>query len=131
LLKAQVEDLVGRWKLPCRIEVAGDLDRVPGSVASVAYVVVREAVANAAKHAAGSSVRIELKVTDGLLTVAVSDGGRGFSAKDEDAARDQHHMGLQMLRRRVAEAGGGLEVESSRDRGTRLLARLPLDGALA
>jgi len=125
-LRAYVEDVVQRWKLPARISVEGDLARVPGRTLSVAYVVVREALANAAKHAAASHVNVRIAVTERDLAVVIGDGGNGFTPRDEQAARAAHHIGLEMLRRRVRDVGGRLRIESRPGLGTRVTAHLPI-----
>jgi signal transduction histidine kinase len=126
-LTAYVDDVVKRWRLPARVAVEGDLTVVPARVLSVAYVVIREALANAAKHAAGRNVTVTLSAGHDDLTVIVGDGGRGFTQQDELAAREANHIGLDMLRRRVGEVGGKLRVESRPGKGTRVIAQLPID----
>ena len=125
-LARYVEDVVKRWKLPARVAVKGDLNAVPPRVLSVAYSVIREGLTNAAKHAPGSSVNVSLAATDGELTVSVADNGRGFSRDQEAAARAANHFGLNMLRARVGDVGGTLDVESRPSRGTRVIARMPM-----
>jgi signal transduction histidine kinase len=127
-LTRYVEDVVKRWRLPARVAVEGDLTGIPARVLSVAYVVIREALANAAKHAAGQGVTVTLAAGDNDLMVIVGDGGRGFSREDETAAREAHHVGLDLLRRRVGEVGGHLRIESRPGKGTRVIARLPMHG---
>lgn len=125
-LTSYVDDVVKRWRLPARVAVEGDLSSVPPRVLSVAYVVIREALANAAKHAAGRNVTVTLSAGHDDLTVIVGDGGRGFTHQDEQAAREANHIGLDMLRRRVGEVGGRLRVESRPGKGTRVIAQLPI-----
>jgi signal transduction histidine kinase len=125
-LTRYVDDVVKRWRLPARVAVEGDLSSVPAPVLSVAYVVIREALANAAKHAAGRNVTVKLSAGHDDLTVIVGDGGGGFTHQDELAAREAHHIGLDMLRRRVGEVGGKLRVESRPGKGTRVIAQLPI-----
>jgi signal transduction histidine kinase len=120
-----VEDVVRRWRLPAQVAVEGNVNDVPSRTMAVAYVVVREAMANAAKHAGSGKVEVRLTASDEELFVSVHDGGRGFTSDDERAAREAHHFGLEMLRRRVREAGGELSVESRPGRGTEVVARLP------
>ena len=127
-LTRYVDDVVKRWRLPARVAVQGDLTTVPERVLSVAYVVIREALANAAKHAAGRNVTVSLAASDHDLMVVVGDGGRGFTREDEAQAREAHHLGLDLLRRRVGEVGGRLRIESRPGRGTRVIARLPING---
>jgi signal transduction histidine kinase len=121
-----VEDVVRRWRLPAKVSVEGNVARVPGRTIAVAYVVIREALANAAKHAGSGKVEVRLAASDEHLFVSVLDGGRGFTSDDERAAREAHHFGLEMLRRRVREARGELSVESHPGRGTEVVARLPI-----
>jgi signal transduction histidine kinase len=125
-LTRYVDDVVKRWRLPARVAVEGDLSAIPARVLSVAYVVIREALANAAKHAAGRNVTVTLSAGNEDLTVIVGDSGRGFTPQDELAAREANHIGLDMLRRRVGEVGGKLRVESRPGKGTRVIAQLPI-----
>ena len=125
-LTRYIEDVVKRWRLPARVAVEGDLSEVPARVLSVAYVVIREALANAAKHASHSNVTVQLSAGEHDLTVTVGDAGQGFTRRDEELARRENHIGLEMLRRRVGEIGGNLEIESRPGDGTRVVAKLPL-----
>jgi signal transduction histidine kinase len=124
-LMRYVDDVMKRWRVPARISIEGDLSGVPARILAVAYVVIREGLANAAKHAGGRNVTVELLASPADLTVTVSDRGRGFSGGDELAARQAHHFGLQMLRKRVADVGGTLSVDSRLGAGTRVIAELP------
>jgi signal transduction histidine kinase len=125
-LTRYVDDVVRRWRLPAQVSVEGDVNDVPARILSVAYVVIREALANAAKHASTGHVSVTLAARDGELEVLVDDGGKGFTEADEQQARQAHHFGLDMLRRRVREVGGELLVDSAPGKGTRVLARLPV-----
>lgn len=58
------------------------------------------------------------------VEVSVEDNGRGFEAADGDAPAG--HLGLEMLRQRVADAHGTLDVSSTPGKGTRVVARLPV-----
>lgn len=125
-----VEDVVGRWRLPARISVSGELRNAPKPVLGAAYVVAREALANAAKHSAAKSVTVSLSSSPEELRVEVADTGRGFAEVTEvtemTKGRADGHFGMEMMRKRVAEVGGSLDVESSPGKGARVVARLPL-----
>jgi signal transduction histidine kinase len=127
-LTRYVEDVVRRWRLPARVAVEGNLTKVPPRVLSVAYTVIREALTNAAKHSTASNVTVSITAADGELTVMVGDAGRGFTPQQERAAREDNHFGLGMLRKRVAEVGGRIQIESQPGVGTRVLAQLPIGG---
>ncbi len=125
-LRQDVDDVVRRWRLPARIDIDGDLEGVPARVLSVAYVVIREALANAAKHSLGTSVTVTLTASASDLTVIVGDDGQGFTRQDELSAREADHVGLDWLRQRVRDAGGRLYVHPRPGKGTRVVARIPL-----
>ena len=88
---------------------------------------IREALANAAKHAAARNVTVWVGSTEDELVVEVADTGRGFNTGRPRTDRDGRHFGLEMMERRVAETGGSLEVDSAPGRGTRITARLPIE----
>jgi signal transduction histidine kinase len=120
-----IRDLLARWQLPASWSVEGDLSEVPGDVLDAASAVIREGVANAAKHASAQAVGVRVRVSTSDLEICVEDDGAGF--RPADATPVSGHLGLDMVRRRVAEVHGTLELTSDRGSGTRLMARLPLE----
>jgi signal transduction histidine kinase len=125
-LTKYVNDVVKRWRLPAKVTVKGDLRDMPKPLLGAAYVVIREALANSAKHAGARSVNVSIQATNQELTVEVGDTGRGFSADAGNGNGPRRHFGLEMIRKRVAEVGGTLDVSSSPGRGTRVVAHLPV-----
>jgi signal transduction histidine kinase len=124
-----LDELIGhvmdRWKLHATWSVDGDLEAVPQPVLDVARSVIRESVANAAKHSAARDVAVDVHATTDRVEVRIEDGGRGF--RPQRAGLHKGHLGLEMMRRRVAEVNGTLDIESSPGRGTLVVARLPVD----
>lgn len=111
-----------RWRLPATWSVEGDLSSVPEAVLDVASSVISEAVANAAKHAQTDRVSVRVRATGSEVEVCVEDHGTGFTGGPAAAG----HLGLQMMRRRVADADGTLDIEPATDGGTLVVARLPV-----
>jgi ligand-binding sensor domain-containing protein/signal transduction histidine kinase len=73
----------------------------------------KEILHNIVKHAGASKVGIRLDVSGRQIALRVHDNGRGF---DTTQAASGH--GLQSLRRRAADLGGHLAVESEPGKGT-------------
>jgi signal transduction histidine kinase len=123
---ASLEQTLGRaierWRLPATWSIEGDLSSVPESVLEVASSVISEAVANAAKHAQTDRVSVRVRATDGTVEVSVEDHGTGFAGGPAASG----HLGLQMMRRRVADADGTLDIEPATGGGTLVVARLPV-----
>lgn len=89
------------------------------------YRAAREAVRNAREHAAPSLVRVAVTASRELVTLTVSDDGRGSSDVDRAASRADGHLGLQLLRDLVAQAGGTLALDSRPGHGTTMHLELP------
>ena len=119
-----VDDVVKRWRLPAQVSLEGDLQAAPRPVLEAAYVVIRESLANAAKHSSSQSVAVRVHASGDEVEVEVEDTGRGFTTSGK--GRRAKHFGLEMMRRRVEEVDGTLAVESSPGNGTRVVARLPV-----
>ena len=126
-LPSYIENVIEQWGLSTRVMVEGDLQRIPPVAAMLAGAVIREALVNVAKHAASGSVAVRVAVTDADLIVSVADRGRGFTTEDRRRATGEHHLGLDILQRRIREYGGTLQVETSPGKGTKIVARLPID----
>ncbi len=120
-----VQDVIERWRLPADISMDGDLSRLPKGALDAAYVVIRESLANAAKHSSSRRVAVRVHASRDALVVEVKDGGRGFATAG--AGRRSRHFGLDIMRRRVEEVNGKLDIESSPGKGTRVVARLPVE----
>jgi signal transduction histidine kinase len=91
---------------------------VPEAVATTAYFVASEAVANAVKHSGAGSISLAATRDAGALVVRVSDDGCGGASVAAGS-------GLAGLADRVAAAGGELHLVSPRGAGTLLEVRLP------
>ena len=118
-----VDEVVQRWKLPARVVVEGDVDHVPAHVQEVAHRIIAEALANAAKHSGAQEVSLRLRAGAGELRIEVEDRGAGIASGDLDA---DPHFGLRLMRARVADIRGTLDIESTPGSGTRLVACLPV-----
>src|SRR5713226_1551869 len=87
--------------------------RLQPEVEAAVYFCCLEALQNAAKHAHAGRIDIDLDMEDGEFIFRVRDDGVGF-----DVARQRNGFGLQNMADRLVAAGGRLELESRRDRGT-------------
>jgi signal transduction histidine kinase len=114
-----VESLADRSTLPVEVEAAAG--RYPPVVEAVAYLVVREALDDVARHAGATTARVKVGEAGGRLVVEVTDDGIG-------AADTRRGSALLRLTDRVAALDGALEVESRPGRGTRVRAELPTSG---
>ena len=104
-----------------------DVDGMPLSPERTLEVlsVAREALSNIARHAKATRAEILVATAEGHgLTLTIVDNGTGF---DPDAPRGLGHLGLANMDARMTGIGGSLVIESSPDRGTRIIVRIPGD----
>ncbi len=103
------------------VEAPEQLPALPAAVEVAAYRIVQEALTNVVRHAQARSCRICLSLPGGHdLQVEVIDDGVGLP-KEPCAG-----VGLLSMRERAEEVGGLCVVEPAPERGTRVLANLPL-----
>jgi len=103
---------------------AGLGGEIKPEVAEQALAALREALSNAARHAAANRVDVTVDAgTDGLLIVQVTDNGIGIPA-------DGRRSGLRNLASRAEKLGGELQLgpadPGASPPGTRLEWRVPL-----
>ncbi|MBV7248209.1 histidine kinase [Streptomyces sp. MW-W600-10] len=127
--------------LPVELSVHGDASRLPPTVGRAAHRVVQEALTNAAKHAPGASVTVELSHTATETRVAVRNGppaaragvraGQPAAHPSGSPARQSSApppgnggRGLIGLDERIRLVGGTLD-HGPRDGGFTVAARLP------
>jgi signal transduction histidine kinase len=111
-----LEELVGGSPLPVELDV--DDRRYDEDAEAAAYYVVAESLANAAKHARASRVRVRIAGEGRCVRVTVADDGVG-------GAGIAGGSGLAGLTDRVEALGGRLHVDSAAGRGTTIEAVLP------
>jgi signal transduction histidine kinase len=85
----------------------------------------REALRNAAKHAAGAQVALTLRVVGTTIVLVVSDDGPGFDLH-RAVGPVEGHIGLALLADAAEGAGGRLDVRSQPGHGTTVRATIPV-----
>ncbi|MEU4197446.1 histidine kinase [Kribbella sp. NPDC026611] len=115
-LEPALRSLTERSAVPVRL-LAVPSERIEPAIEAVAYFVVSEALANAAKHAAATEVCVAVRHSAGWLLVEIRDDGKGGA--------DPEGSGLRGLADRVAAVDGRLVVDSPPGRGTTVRAEIP------
>lgn len=86
------------------------------------YLLVKETVNNAIKHAGASSIVIECSITD-QIQFSIADNGRGFNP---DTLKTNGN-GLPNYKKRVEKLGGSYQIITAVREGTKLLFVIPLN----
>ena len=109
------------------IRFSGALDALPPGVEADVLAVLRETLANAARHANPSRVGVSVQRGDRRLRLVVSDDGAGFQPAAAGAGAAGAGRGLLNVRRRAEAHGGTATVESAPGRGTKVSWEVPVD----
>jgi signal transduction histidine kinase len=117
-LPARIMDLIdehtAQLGFTAGIRFAGPLD--PGPDEALAHdilAVTREALSNCARHARATAVAISLVLQDGLITLDITDNGRGLGTPARSS-------GLSSMRRRAERNGGAFQLTTPATGGTHL-----------
>lgn len=126
-LVTALESYIGNFKDEEQIDVSltaeiGE-ERVPFQTSICIYRVAVEALRNVSRHSGAASAAISLKWVDGLLELQVSDSGKGFNVDD---FRNSGGLGLVSIEERLRLLHGSCEIHSTPQKGTTLVARVPL-----
>jgi signal transduction histidine kinase len=125
-------DLVGRIEQFARAVLAGHdhtlalPDAVPARTLDMStrrhlYLLAKEALHNAVRHAEAARIDVRLATPPGRLVVTVADDGTGFDATGPSAGR-----GLKTMRRRAEAVGATLTVTSAPGHGTTVCLDAPV-----
>jgi two-component sensor histidine kinase len=88
------------------------------------YLVFKEAVTNAVKHAGCTRITVELRTVGAQLELVVEDNGRGVEAAAVPAGTLGGH-GLGNMQRRASEVGGSFTMTPGVDAGLRVILYIP------
>jgi len=106
---------------PMRIHVVSDLYGRPSApIESAAYFAVSELVANVSKHAEARETWIDIRYTDGMLRIGVTDNGHG-------GADPSRGSGLRGIERRLAPFDGVMAVSSPPGGPTAVTMEIPCE----
>ena len=109
--------IAARAPIPVKIHPAGP-PPLPRSIEAALYFCCSEALQNAAKHGGpGTTVTIISRADDRMLTLTISDTGRGFDPATEGT-------GLTNMTDRLSAIGGHLAIHTALGHGTRVTASI-------
>ncbi|MCD7436940.1 sensor histidine kinase [Streptomyces lincolnensis] len=103
------------------LTVTGEERPLPATLDRAVYRIVQEALTNAARHAGGAKVRVELAYGDDDVTIRVDDDGTADPDRPPEPG-----IGLTGMRERVTALGGGLHTGPRPEGGFSVRAELPL-----
>lgn len=112
-----------------RLEIASPLPPLPSRTVHHLRMIAQEAVTNALKHAAASTIRLGLDARDNQLIMTVADDGCGFDVATQRGTK-AGHFGCIGIEERCDKLGAEAHWLSAPGKGTRVEVILPLPKSL-
>jgi signal transduction histidine kinase len=113
--------------LSVTVDSTGAARPLGGAVELAAYRIIQESLTNAARHAPGATVTIDLTYRGGGLELCVCDSGAPVQIAPGDPGRPLGHpgSGIAGMRERAEALAGSLNVHRRVDGGFEVAAHLP------
>ena len=128
-LNTAVNELTRTLPIPVVVDLPDQ--RIPDQTEHAAYLIISEALANAAKHSGATSMTVRGRIDEGALHLSVTDDGvggaerAGVGGTPAATAEPEAGLGIRNIRDRVAAFGGTFHLHSPPGRGTRVEVVLP------
>ncbi len=133
-LDRRLTDLVNEFKanslISVRLKLVNELcitELTPVQVEHF-YHIAQESLSNILRHAAATSVEVQVGLNNNTMCLSVRDDGRGFKVPDTKCVNNGERQGLSNMAERVQALGGDLRIKSSEGYGTEIEARIPVKG---
>lgn len=118
LLEKQFTDNTG---IPVLAKINEPEIKLPETISTCIFRAYQEAFTNISRYAEATSVRTSLRIMKSIITIKISDNGKGFNTTYVESKKS---FGLLGMKERVHSLGGTFKVESSPGKGTTIIIRL-------
>lgn len=108
------EEMTGLYGVSCEVAECAGLPALDRKTKEQLYLIAREAVNNAARHALAGRVTIRLNGDESGWKLCVEDNGRGLT----ETQTASEGMGIRIMRHRASLIGAAFSIRSVAGRGT-------------
>jgi signal transduction histidine kinase len=125
-LKRALEEYL-RTNAPQEVRIdlnfTGDIDTLPSNICEEMYLILREVIRNALRHAQPTELSLAIVADETAVMASFADNGHGF---DMSAVRNLPGGGLSSVTERVRILGGTLDINSAVGEGTSIAFHVPV-----
>ncbi len=115
-LRQLTEEMTGLYGVSCELTESADLPSLDRKTKEQLYLIAREAVNNAARHAQAEHVKIQMNDDESGWQLCVEDNGKGLPGIQPA----EEGMGIRIMRHRARLIGAKFTIHSAPDIGTRI-----------
>lgn len=123
-IRWQAEEIERRTGLSCALSFDPADIVLEDDLATAIFRVFQEALTNIVRHAEATKVDVTLRKNKDMVTLTVSDNGKGLR---KDQLAKPKSFGLLGIQERARSFGGEATITGARRKGTTLTVRVPLD----
>jgi len=114
-----------RSGISCSLHIADDLGTLPPGVTTNTFRIFQEALTNVVRHAGAQQVMAHLGVKGHVLTLEITDDGKGIAVAE---IQDAKSLGLIGMFERADSMSGKIEFRNAASGGTTVVLTIPLLG---
>ncbi len=122
---AYAQRVLGMAGISVEIDTDGLGTRLPPKVEVALFRILQEFLADIAKHAGATHVRVRIARTGEIVRAMVADNGARFEPDEGARAGEGRAIGVFAMRERAAMIGGHVSARTLSDAGTRIDIVLP------
>jgi signal transduction histidine kinase len=82
------------------------------------YLIFKEALTNAVRHAGASFIKVTFLVRGGEFALSVEDDGKGMASSQQSTTQSKRGHGLRNMAKRAEEIQASLIIEGAKPSGT-------------
>lgn len=122
-LVADCTNLMRRTDIEVDCQVENIPKQIPKPIELCLYRVAQESLWNAVKHSGASRISVRLVGKNQRLTLEISDNGCGIGSSGDPPSKG---LGLASIKERIRLVSGTVEIQSQPEKGTSIVASVPL-----
>lgn len=123
-LEWYANEFQNRTEITCEIHTDIEKLILDQNRSTTIYRIFQESLTNAARHSNATRMKVNVKEDNGNLVLRIEDNGKGIT---EEQISDSKSFGLIGMSERLLLLKGNLEVYGVKDKGTTIVATIPLE----
>ncbi len=128
-LKYLVRDICRNNNMRCQVKM-DQIDHLFSAEVKInIYRIFQESLTNIVRHAKAGLIEVQVRRQEDRVTFTLRDNGRGFDLKQvRSRSQGKRGLGLTIMGERALLAGGTVNINSGKGKGTEISITMPIQG---